>query len=90
MSKEDPHRRWLKELRGLSVRISSGLEDDRPGTVPGLQEQIAALRDKIIGTKPASKDGVLAQIALLKDFAWSDVVRRLVGEIETNIQRLWR
>lgn len=90
MSKADLHGQWLKELRGLSVRISSGLPDDQPGTVPGLQQQIAALRDRIIGTKPSSKDGVLAQVALLRDLAWSDVARRLAREIEANIQKLWR
>ena len=90
MSKNDPHAAWLNELRRKSVRISSGLADDQPGTVPGLQEQITELQDKIIATKPSGKDGVLAQVALLKELAWSDVVRRLVGEIEINIQRLWR
>jgi len=89
MSKDDPHGAWLNELRRLSVRVSSGLEDDQPGTVPGLQEQVSALRDKIIATKPSGRDGVLAQIALLQDLAWSDVVRRLVREIDRNIQRLW-
>jgi hypothetical protein len=39
-----------------------------------------------IGTKPSSKDGVLAQVALLRDLVGSDVVRRLVREIEANIQ----
>lgn len=89
MSKNDPHGAWLNELRRKSVRISSGLADDQPGTVPGVQEQITELRDKIIATKPFGKDGVLAQIALLKDLAWSDVVRRLACEIDRNVQELW-
>ena len=89
MSQDDPHGAWLNELRRQSVRISSGLPDDQPGTVPGLQEQITVLRDKIITTKPSGKDGVLAQIALLQDLAWSDVVRRLVCEINRNVQELW-
>ncbi len=69
MTTNDLHRSWLKELRRLSVRIGGGLPDDQPGTVPNLKEQIANLRDRIIETDPAGKDGVLAQLELLSDLA---------------------
>ncbi len=62
MSKLDPHKGWLDELRRRSVRISSGLSDDQPGTVPGLQEEITGLREQIIDTAPTGKAGVLAQV----------------------------
>lgn len=85
----DPHPRWLDELRRQSVRISGGLPDDQPGTVPHLQEEISALREQIIETDPTGKFGVLAQVDLLKDLAWSDPVRRLACNIGHNIKQLW-
>ncbi len=89
MSTSDPHRRWLHQLRTQSVRLSSGLPDDQPGTVPGLKEEISALREQIINTDPIGKDGVLAQIDLLQDLAWSDPVRRLTSKLAQTIRRLW-
>ena len=89
MSKPNPHRAWLTELRSLSVRISGGLPDDQPGTVPNLQEQITALRDQLIDTPPADKAGVLIQVELLKDMAWADPVRRLACSIGKGIETLW-
>ena len=89
MTTSDPHDRWLKELRGLSVRLSGGLCDDQPGTVPRLKEEISSLQDQIITTPPSGKDGVLAQLSLLSDLAWNDRVRRLVCHLDQNIRRLW-
>jgi len=89
MTTSDPHRSWLHQLRALSVRLSSGLPDDQPGTVPGVKEEISALQERIIMTAPTGKDGVLAQIDLLQDLAWSDPVRRLACSISTSIGRLW-
>ena len=89
MSNPNPHRAWLNELRSLSVRISGGLPDDQPGTVPNLQEQITALRDQLINTAPTDKAGVLVQVELLKDMAWSDPVRRLACSIDKGIETLW-
>lgn len=85
----DPHKGWLDELRRRSVRISGGLPDDQPGTVPHLQKQISALREQIIETAPTGKFGVLAQVDLLKDIAWSDPVRRLACNLGHNIKQLW-
>ncbi|MGI9486121.1 MAG: hypothetical protein ACR2RF_09645 [Geminicoccaceae bacterium] len=89
MPTTDPHRSWLKELRALSVRLSGGLSDDQPGTVPRLKEEISSLHDCIIDTAPSGKDGVLVQIDLLQDLAWSDAVRRLAISLNRNILRLW-
>ena len=90
MSTPNAHRAWLTELRRLSVRISSGLSDDHPGTVPNLQQQISALRDQLINTPPTDKTGVLVQVELLKDMAWADPVHRLVCSISKSIETLWR
>jgi len=89
MTTIDPHQSWLKELRALSVRLSGGLPDDQPGTIPNLKEQITDLRDRIIETDPVSKDGVLAQLDLLSDLAWNDAIRRLVCHLCRHIRRLW-
>ena len=89
MLKPNAHRAWLTELRSLSVRISGGLPDDQPGTVPNLQEQITALRDQLINTAPTDKASVLVQVELLKDMAWSDPVRRLACSIDKGIETLW-
>ena len=89
MSEPNPHRAWLTELRRLSLRLSSGLDDEQPGTVPGLKEEIRVLQNQIIDTQPASKAEVLIQIELLKDMAWADPVRRLTCSISTSITRLW-
>lgn len=85
----DPHRSWLKELRMLSTRLSAGLPDEQPGTVPHLKEEITKLRNRIIDTDPMSKDGVLAQIDLLSDLAWNDTIRRLVSRLGCHIRHLW-
>jgi hypothetical protein len=90
MSTPNAHRAWLTELRSLSARISSGLPDDQPGTVPNLQQQISALRDQLINTPPTDKTGVLIQVELLKDIAWADPVRRLAISISKSIETLWR
>ena len=89
MMSNDPHRSWLQELRRLSVRLSGGLPDEQPGTVPHLKEEITSLRERIINTDPVSKDGVLAQIDLLSDLAWNDTIRRLVCRLGSHIRRLW-
>ena len=89
MTSNDPHRSWLQELRRLSVRLSGGLPDEQPGTVPHLKEEITSLRERIINTDPVSKDGVLAQIDLLSDLAWNDTIRRLVCRLGRHIRRLW-
>ena len=89
MLKPNAHRAWLTELRSLGVRISDGLPDDQPGTVPNLQEQITALRDQLINTAPTDKASVLVQVELLKDMAWSDPVRRLACSIDKGIETLW-
>jgi len=77
MSKQNPHNAWLTELRHLNMRLSGGLDDQQPGTVPGLKEQITALQNRIIDTTPTSKADVLIQVELLRDMAWADPVRRL-------------
>lgn len=89
MSTPNPHRAWLMELRRLSLRLSGGLDDEQPGTVPGLKEEIQVLQNQIIDTAPSSKAEVLVQIDLLKDLAWADPVRRLACSINTSINRLW-
>ena len=89
MSEPNPHRAWLTELRRLSLRLSSGLDDEQPGTVPGLKEEIRVLQNQIIDTAPTSKAEVLIQIELLKDMAWSDPVRRLACSIDKGIETLW-
>jgi len=89
MLKSNPHRAWLHQLRALSVRLGSGLPDDQSGTVPRLKKEISALQDQIINTDPTGKDGVLAQIDLLQDLAWSDPVRRLTSKLAHTIRRLW-
>lgn len=89
MTTHDSHDRWLKELRGLSVRLGGGLPDDQPGTVPRLKEKISSLQDQIITTPPSGKDGVLVQLSLLSDLAWNDRIRRLVCHLDQNIRRLW-
>jgi len=89
MSTPDPHRSWLHQLRTLSVRLGNGLPDDQPGTVPRLKEEISALQERIITTDPTGKDGVLAQIDLLQDLAWSDPVRRLTSKLAQTIRSLW-
>ena len=89
MTSNDPHRSWLQELRRLSVRLSGGLPDEQPGTVPHLKEEMTSLREQIINTDPVSKEGVLAQIDLLSDLAWNDTIRRLVCRLGGHIRRLW-
>lgn len=75
---------------GLKTQSMSGdLPDDQPGTVPHLQEQISALQDQIIETVPTGKVGVLAQMDLLKDLAWSDPVHRLARNLSLSIEQLW-
>ena len=89
MTTTDSHRRWLHQLHALSVRLGSGFSDDQPGTAPRLKEEISALQDRIINTDPTGKDGVLAQIDLLQDLAWSDPVRRLTSKLAQTLRRLW-
>lgn len=89
MSKPNAHRAWLNELRSLSVRISGGLADDLPGTVPNLQDRVAALKRQIIETETTTKAEVQAQVDLLKDLAWNDMVRCLVCSINKSIEKLW-
>lgn len=89
MSKPNAHRAWLTELRSLSIRISGGLSDNQPGTVPSLKQQVTALRDQVIDTPATDKAGVLIQVELLKDMAWADPVRRLACSISKGIESLW-
>lgn len=83
------HGVWLKELRSLSVRLGSGLEDDQPGTVPSLRERIRDLQDRIADTTATSKEDIMAQLDLLKDLAWSDLIRRLSCNLSKGLKRLW-
>jgi len=69
MSTSNPHRAWLTELRHLNIRLSGGLDDLQPGTVPGLKQQIRELQNQIIDTPPSDRAGVLTQVELLKDLA---------------------
>lgn len=85
----DPHRAWLKELRALNVRVASGLSDDQPGTVPGLQEQMTKLRDEIIDTEPTTRDGIFVLVALLGDLTWSDPTRRLAANLHRSLENVW-
>lgn len=89
MSKQNPHHAWLRELRHLNMRLSGGLDDQQPGTVPGLKEQITALQNRIIDTTPTSKADVLVQVELLRDMAWADPVRRLACSISNSVRKLW-
>ena len=90
MSTTDPHSRWLKELRTLSVRVGSGISDDQPGTVPGLQAEMTKLRDQMIDTEPATRDGIFALVSLLGDLAWSDATRRLARMLHRSLDNIWR
>ena len=89
MSKPNTHHAWLTELRRLNMRLSGGLDDQQPGTVPGLKEQITALQNRIIDTSPTSKADVLIQVELLGDMAWADPVRRLACSIRNGVSKLW-
>lgn len=85
----DPHPSWLKELRTLSIRLSGGLSDDQPGTVPGLQEQITKLRNRMIDTEPTTRAGIFALVALLGDLAWNDPIRRLASNLHRSLEKTW-
>ncbi len=89
MSNPNPHHVWLTELRHLNIRLSGGLDDLQPGTVPSLKQQIRELQNQIIDTPPTDRAGVLTQVELLKDMAWADAVRRLACSIGQGIEKLW-
>ncbi|MGI9488912.1 MAG: hypothetical protein ACR2RF_24095 [Geminicoccaceae bacterium] len=84
-----PHQEMLKEWRAQTNRLAAGLPDDEAGTVPYLKGQIFDLREAIIDTRPKGKAGVLAQVALLRELAWSDPVRRLTNSLDRSIRELW-
>ena len=44
MSKTDPHRSWLIELRATSTRLAGAVDDDQPGTVPRLKQLTSSLQ----------------------------------------------
>lgn len=85
----DPHRVWLTELRATSVRITSNLDDELPGTVPGMQQRAATLQRQIAETEATTKDGVLAQAELLHDLTRNEVTHSLAQQVVSGIKTLW-
>jgi hypothetical protein len=79
----DPHPSWLKRWRCLRAGLGANVQPSETSREAALE-----LQDKIAHTPANTLEGLQAQVELISELAWNDVVATTARQLLAGIKRL--